>query len=150
MVLCDQDDIWLPEKLQEKESAFKENSNISVLNTSFKYIDENDKFIKAENKKGTSNNNLILHEIQENATENIPLDLVINKNISPGMTMAGRKDIIKEYLKYSNNRSLHDFELNCVGALFDGLYFYNKVLSYYRIHQNQAVSIGNIKKKKKS
>lgn len=81
--------------------------------------------------------------------EQIPLELVINKNISPGMTMAVRKKVIVRWLECTESKGLHDWEINCVAAAMNGLYYLNKELVYYRIHSSQTVSIGNIKKRSK-
>lgn len=146
--LCDQDDIWLPNKVEVVCKSFINNPCIKVLNTSFDYIDEEDNAILHRNDRNKANHNLILHYIPEGDLEKIPIELVINKNISPGMTMAVSREIVGLYLGLSGDGNLHDFEINCIGAIKDGLYFLNRKLVLYRIHNHQTVSIDNIKKRK--
>ena len=145
--LCDQDDIWYPEKVEKTVQVFENNADIKCINSSFVYIDGEDNIIPTEFSGNTANNNLILHSIPENKAEKINLPLVINKNISPGMTMAVKREVIDLWLKFTEKKQLHDWEINCLSATVDGLYFYNTPLTYYRIHNNQTVSIGNIKKR---
>lgn len=145
VVLCDQDDIWMPNKIEEIEKVFFDES-IKCLNTSFDYIDEFGKKIIVENKKKFSNNNLICMEIKSNNIVEIPLELVFHKNISPGMTMAVRKEIIDTYIVHTQQEYIHDWELNCIAASLNGLYFFNKKLSHYRIHSLQTISISSLKK----
>lgn len=149
VLLCDQDDIWSVDKAQRLVEIFMHNSQIRCINTSFIYIDKDDKEMEIQQKTNTSNNNLILHHIMNNKIEYIPLSLVINKNISPGMTMAVHREVINLYLKHSKKMYLHDWEINCIAATIGGLYFINVPLVKYRIHENQTVSIENIRKRKK-
>ncbi|MCD7884756.1 MAG: glycosyltransferase [Lachnospiraceae bacterium] len=146
--LCDQDDIWRNQKVQEVCKFFDEYPSALCVDTSFIFIDEDGNRIDKTYPKKTANNGLILHEIG-GGTEQIPLKLVINKNISPGMTMAVRKKAINRWLDCTEKRCLHDWEINCVAASMSGLFFLNKELVYYRIHSSQTVSIGNIKKRTK-
>ena len=120
-----------------------------ALNVNFRYIDGDGVDIKVARKKNKSNNNLIRHRIEENQIEKIPFPLVFNKNISPGATMSIRKEIQDIFVQMQTKNFLHDWECNCIAAAKDGLYFWNKSFVRYRIHENQSVSIGNIKKQNK-
>lgn len=146
VILCDQDDIWLGEKVEYIENTFIQFPQIKALNTSFVYIDEFGKEILIPQNSMMANNNLIPKKIVKSELSKIPFEFVINKNISPGMTMAVSKEIVDIYLNYSRKAYLHDHELNCIAALLDGLFFYDKVLSKYRIHSSQTVSISNVQK----
>lgn len=147
VLLCDQDDVWLPDKVEKIVQTYEMNKNVKCLNTSFVYIDAEGKRLSTNNDSDKANNNLILHPIEENALDKIPLSLVLNKNISPGMTMAVSREIVNQYLAVSERKVIHDWEINCIAAAFDGLYFLNCVLTKYRIHCQQTISIGNIRKR---
>ena len=149
LFLCDQDDIWLPDKAAAITAVFENDSKIKCLNTSFQYIDKEGNEMPIKQDEDKANNNLILHPIDKNAVEKIPLSLVFRKNISPGMTMAFTREVAEEYLRCSELKVIHDWEINCLSAAMDGLFFYNAVLTYYRIHDMQTISIGNIKKRTK-
>lgn len=145
--LADQDNQWFYNKISILENIYESNPQIMCLNNSFRYIDENGKEIDCPVIDGTSNNGLILHQIKAESIEQIKLELVINKNIGPGLAMSMRKKVVDNYLQYSQKIELHDFELNCIAAEMNGLYFYNKELDYYRIFDGQAVSVGIMKKR---
>ena len=145
--LADQDNRWFINKAALIEKIFEENSQILCLNNSFRYMDGRGCEISFEDQIGTANNGLILHEIEADVIENIPISMVINKNIGPGLAMAVRRDIVWLYLRHSKRIELHDFEINCIAAEKKGLFFYNKELDFYRIFDGQAVSIGITKKR---
>lgn len=63
--------------------------------------------------------------------------------------MSIRKEVQEDFIKMNAGNYLHDWECNCIAALKNGLYFYNKALINYRIHSRQSVSIANIKKRSK-
>ena len=86
--LCDQDDIWCKDKLEIMEKVFEKEPSIKALNTSFNFIDGDDKPFSVNQKRGKSNNNLIKKKIRDNSLEKIPLNLICSYNISPGCTMA--------------------------------------------------------------
>lgn len=146
VLLCDQDDRWLADKVERIENVFRLHPEVLCLNTSFSYIDDNGDPIAVEQRKNYANNNLIKGTIEQDGIVQVPLSDVFCKNISPGMTMAVTRKIIDMYLEHSEKKYIHDWEINCMAALVDGLYFYNAVLTEYRIHRGQAVSIASIKK----
>lgn len=147
VVLCDQDDVWLNTKIQVLEEIFLKHPEVGCINSSFDYIDRQGKTFQVNTSKETSNNGLILQRVEKDALINIPLCVVFEKNISPGMTMAIRREIVNSYLRVSKKTIIHDWEINCISAGQNRLFFLNKVLVYYRIHEMQTVSIGNIKKR---
>lgn len=147
--LADQDNRWILDKVAIVERIFMENPKIYCLNNSFKYMDEAGNEISFKNKPNTANNGLILHRIEPGAIEKIPISLNLNKNIGPGLAMAVRKEIVQLYLEFSRRIELHDFEINCIAAVMDALFFYNRVLDFYRIFEGQSVSIGIVKKRSK-
>ena len=139
--LCDQDDIWMPEKLESIKGLFFENPQAMAINSSFNFIDGDDKAFEVSQKKDTSNQNLIQYTINKGALEKVSFNTIIRYNISPGCTMAFRKDI-KEILFNQNEFEIpHDWEINLIACANDGLYFYNKSLINYRIHNSNTIGI---------
>lgn len=59
--------------------------------------------------------------------------------------MVIRRDIINNCLRISQKTIIHDWKINCISAGLNRLFFLNKVLVNYRIHEKQTVSIGSIK-----
>ena len=61
--------------------------------------------------------------------------------------MAFNSDIRKIFLQSYDAQELpHDYFINLIGALYDGTFFYNKVLTSYRIHENNTIGIKYKKK----
>ncbi len=145
--LADQDNLWLPKKVESIKNIMESNDKIKCLNNSFIYIDADGKQIQFQAPKGTSNNGLILQTFSKESVNVIRLPLVINKNIGPGLAMAVRREVIDIYLKTSKKAELHDYEINCIAAALDSLYYYDCVLDKYRIFEGQSVSVGIVKKR---
>lgn len=138
--LCDQDDIWQETKVEEMVKIINSNEKILALSCSFKEFDSNDEPIITKNKPFHSNNNLIRKFIKKNAIKKIDYKECIIYNISPGCTLALRKEIKDEFLK-TNIALPHDWTINLIAAQKEGLYFYNKALIYYRIHDNNTLGL---------
>ncbi len=147
--LSDQDNIWDSKKVEASEKIFIDNPDISCINNSFVYIDKDGEIIDFTPPSGTSNNGLILKNIPKEKIESIPLSLVLNKNIGPGLSMSVRKSVIEKYIYGTRKVELHDYEINCIAALENGLVFYNKIFDKYRIFEGQSVSVGIVKNRSK-
>lgn len=138
--LCDQDDIWCETKIEEMVKIINSNEEILALSCSFKKIDANDEPIMTKNKPFHSNNNLIRKFINKNAIKKINYKECMIYNISPGCTLALKKEIKEEFLK-TNIDLPHDWTINLIAAQKEGLYFYNKPLIRYRIHSNNTLGL---------
>lgn len=138
VILCDQDDIWEEDKVEELEKVFK-GSNVLSLNASFRFIDGNGAFINLE--ESNNNNNLLRKNYKPNELSKIHLENIIMNNISPGCTMAVTRELVELYLKTSTGIQPHDWELNILACLKGGLFFYNKKLTRYRIHGENEIGM---------
>lgn len=142
--LCDQDDIWLPEKLKEIENIMMNNPKVLAVNSSLNLIDGEDNpiQIKEDNKK--SNIGLIKYPVKQNDLVQIDVETICKYNISPGCTVAFKKPVKDIYLKKSKCEMVHDWEINFIAAALDGLYFYNKPLIGYRIHSSNTIGLSEL------
>lgn len=138
--LCDQDDCWCEDKIESISSIFYTNPDILAVNSSFTVIDgdgvEDDKTYK----RGKNNYGLIDVTLKKQLTK-IKLSTVIHCNISPGCTMAVRRELIGEYVKNTECLLPHDYELNIMAAAKNSLYFYDAPLIKYRIHSGNAIGL---------
>ena len=139
--LCDQDDIWESEKIELVEKLFSKNKKIYALNSAFTLIDGQDKTISYKNRRGFLNHDMIRGKAGNNELVHIPYSMVLRYNISPGCTMAFRKDIKESYLKYTKSMLPHDWEINLLSGMKDGCYFLNKPLIRYRIHGKNTLGM---------
>lgn len=139
--LCDQDDIWELNKVETLVNLFNKHKIIKCINTSFRCINEKNERL--------NDFSFIQKDLKENELIQIPFEEIVIKNIAMGCTMALTKDIKQLYLSLSNEMAAHDWELNCIASLFDGLYYLNTCLIQYRIHSNNTTGIDTMNKKSK-
>ncbi len=139
--LCDQDDIWEPEKLALIETIFKENPSVLAVNTTFTIIDAQDCPQKYKSRRGNYNNDLIHGRCAPGQLQKIQYSTIMKYNISPGCTMAFRECVKDIYLKNSLSRLPHDWELNIIAASCEGLYFLNQPMICYRIHDKNTLGM---------
>ena len=139
--LCDQDDIWFEDKLAVMEKIFERNDKVFSVNSGFLMIDPNDNLIRYKNQRGFLNNNMLKGKADQGTLMWISPDQIYRYNISPGCTMAFRKEVREIYLGKSKCHLPHDWELNLIAAFKGGLYFYNMPLIYYRIHEKNTLGM---------
>ncbi len=144
ILLCDHDDVWESNKVELIEKIFDENENILCLATGFEEIDENGDIIKVKKKSGKSNNNLIRREVQHNSLNKMSIFDVGIYNISPGCTYAINKKIKEEYLKTIETQYLpHDYKMTEIAACLNGLYYYDVIMTKYRIHVGNTIGLSH-------
>lgn len=139
--LSDQDDIWDDNKVSEIERIFDENEDALAVNTSFRFIDSNDNEIFSTEKKNTCNNRLIFRKLPRNSINKISELEVLRSNISPGCTIAFTDSLKDYYIDHASFIIPHDLEINIYAARLGGLYFYNKCLMKYRIHNMNTIGL---------
>ena len=79
-----------------------------------------------------------------NKIEKIDLPLVKITNFSQGCCMAVRKEEVEIFLKNTQSKYPHDWELNLIAAMQDGCYFYNVPLIDYRIHDKNTIGLDDV------
>lgn len=135
--LCDQDDIWNPEKIEKTIKIFEKRKEINVLchNISLTGINSNNSsdftYWQLENFVPPDN----ITNLQ------ILKKLLYTGNVFPGMSMAIRNSFLKKNLplKKINNIIIHDYELLLLALNENSLYVENSILGKYRIHKNQKI-----------
>lgn len=145
ILLCDQDDIWYPHKTKLIEELFLSHPEIRVLDTSFQLMNEEGNNYEVPQKRGWINNNLLRAVPNREGLARIPLGYVLQRNISCGCTMAFTSSVRNVYLKHSHGRIQHDWEINILGALQDGLYYLDRRLIRHRIHGNNTSAMAKAK-----
>lgn len=133
-MLCDQDDVWCPEKIEktfnlmrEQEELFGENTPVLVHTDAFVADKDlnviSDSFIKYEALSPEFNklNNLL---VQNNVT---------------GCTAMINNALLKLVKKRPQNCVMHDWWIALVACLFGKTAFLNEPLMFYRQHGNNQV-----------
>lgn len=133
LFLCDQDDVWFPNKVEAMVKIFKNNNDILTLNTAYKLIDEKGASISNFKSKAFSDNKKI---------KKIGIYDFIKSPRYPGMSMAVRGGLMNELKEIKlNSIYAHDWVLNFNAAMRDGMYFYDSILVGYRQHHNNTVGV---------
>ena len=121
--LCDQDDVWLPDKVSVIKKRFSESkanlvvSDAYIVNESLEVIQ--DSFFKLMN----SGNGFIKNFI---------------KNTFPGCCMAFKKEIKDIILPFPENIPMHDSWIGLLAELEGEVLFIPEKLVYYRRHGDNA------------
>lgn len=139
--LCDQDDIWELDKLEKLEKIFESHPEILALNAAFTMINANDQIIPYKDRKGFYNHDSIRGKADPGELKKIPYDMLLRYNISPGCTMAFRKNVKSKFLKYTKSILPHDWEINLLAGMKKGCYFLNTPMIKYRIHGKNTLGM---------
>ncbi|MBN2920592.1 MAG: glycosyltransferase [Lactobacillus sp.] len=142
--LCDQDDIWEIDKVKEMITIMKSNRDIHVLSSSFEYIDENDSLISTVLKKGYSNNNLYNKEVKPSDLIQVHTDEFIYGNYFQGCALVMDRNTKDFFINHFDDRIPHDWIISLYGSLDGGMYFLNKPLFQYRIHNQNSIGVSTL------
>jgi len=126
--LCDQDDIWMNNKVEVMYSAMKNNTNIDVLVSNYQlFIDDGVKSYVQGQKK--ANNHLVEKYHAKN-------NFIYTKY--PGCVYCIKAEILDIFKKYWNEKFSHDTLLWHIAYIRNGLYVVQEDLIKYRRHDNTA------------
>lgn len=143
--LSDQDDIWLNEKVSIVREFFSLNVKCKLLFTNGELINENEQPLGSTLWEKWDFNSEIKKKWLNN--EDAFKDLVNNKNKITGATVCFHKSlknfIFPFILPYGY---WHDAWLGLHASANNGLYFIDKSLIKYRIHQSQQVGVSRVLK----
>lgn len=139
---CDQDDIWEADKLQVMERVFAEDPQVMAVNGSFLKIDGAGKPIPPISYPArTGNHGLIFRPVNPGGLTEISYDEILRSNISPGCTMAVRREVVAHYLAHTQGLLPHDWELNVYAAELGKLYYLDRPVIRYRLHGGNAIGL---------
>lgn len=128
--LCDQDDIWKPEKIEKMTAVMEQNPNISLLCSKFEIIDGEDQVMHgllARKQKETLSLRAVSHQ-------------ELLRGFSwPGMLMCVRKEYVDALYPVAKDLPIaHDRVLSHCAADRGQFYEYDYVGAYHRRHENNT------------
>jgi glycosyltransferase involved in cell wall biosynthesis len=126
--LCDQDDVWLPDKL-EKSVSLLESSGADLVYTDLKVVDENLSELAPSMWRLSS-----IVPVAGRA-----LVSLILKNSVTGCTVVGRTSMLRKALPFSSGIPMHDWWLGLVAACGNGVAPLCEATVLYRQHGNNEV-----------
>lgn len=137
--LCDQDDIWMLDKIEKMLKVFDNNPQIMTLVSDFKTINSEGKLLQPNKKL----ENIVLPNRVVNSKcylEKIKIYEAFPHSQGQGCTMAITSEVAKLYLK-CNLDWAHDNLVGLIAAFRGGLYYMKEQLIYYRLHGNNTLGM---------
>ncbi|MCP0887609.1 glycosyltransferase family 2 protein [Ligilactobacillus sp. WILCCON 0076] len=141
--LSDQDDEWLPNKIEKMVSIFENNQHILALNGSISLIDGHSHSIEIIDGKNMYNSNFYFSVKKLKRLNQIPLSDLVISNVTPGCAMAITKNLKEMFLQSYNEMIPHDWYLNMIAAIKGGCYYLNEPVINYRVHSNNAIGLSS-------
>jgi glycosyltransferase involved in cell wall biosynthesis len=132
--LCDQDDIWVENKIETMVSLMESNEEIELLASDFHFLIDG-KIIERKQKK--------------EELEFLPVGHDFFHTTKPGCVFAIRQSLLEEIHEYWDNSLPHDAQLWVLSRIRHSLCVYNKPLIYYRRHIGTATGRDKIAKEPK-
>jgi len=145
VLLCDQDDDWMPEKLDRFEKIVCAHPEASGVASSFVCIDQNDAPIVLPPTPGKANHGLIPFELPEGAhpmhiAKEHP-ELLLIQNIAMGCCMGFSRAVCDRYLRLTQCDFPHDWELALVASYTGEIIFTTEPLIRYRLHGKNTIGL---------
>lgn len=131
---CDQDDIWMLDKLEIMEKIMIENPKVEVLTVNYTAFYDSGKKV---NGPEANDGKFIRQEMTENFFD----------TKYPGCTYCIRRDFVELSKKYWETDFPHDALFWRMGILTNTLYSYHKSLILWRKHKDSAYTIESIQTK---
>lgn len=130
----DQDDCWLPNKIERISAEFKKDDQCMMVFTDAHTTDAN------LNPNGSLWDSISFNDLWQARYMNNPFDVLFTKNVVTGATMAFRKKIFTDSLPMPEDSiCLHDYWLALVAPLYGKTVCLKEKLIYYRLHGNNVV-----------
>lgn len=121
IALSDQDDIWLPTKLEKSYCKLLEIENeLPALVSSF-----------------VSTNKQVLHRIPKKRYIEGGWDLNLNRYVSQGCTLMFNRSLVQYIIPFPDG-IMYDAYIGFVASLIGNRYYIGENLMYYRIHNNNS------------
>jgi glycosyltransferase involved in cell wall biosynthesis len=123
--LSDQDDVWLPNKVEKILEVFQKYPDITLVLSDAQIIDSEgqitaDSFFKIRGKFVAN-----------------PLSNII-KNKYHGCTLAFRREMVEVFLPFPANTPMHDMWIGIVNAMYGKVFYIDEPLIQHRRHDNNT------------
>lgn len=122
--LCDQDDVWLPEKVRRVMEAFDEGASLVLHNA----------YVTDENLNITSYSFFEQRGSKKGVLKNI------FKNSYMGCCMAFDRRLLKRIMPIPKYVPMHDQWIGIIGEIFGKVTLIDTPLIYYRVHGNNVTA----------
>ncbi len=124
--LADQDDIWVPDRLEKMLCVMRRNEDVGLLNTDFAWFYGDETKLKG------------YYESNKIKLRRVPLNAKNRFLKFPGCVMCVRRSFYQEIKGHWYSGWAHDEFLWCVSVLFGRCYYYEFCSLKRRSHEGQA------------
>ena len=136
-MFCDQDDVWMPEKVRKTYISMQDidcGSNPALVFTELSVVDEN-RTVIAESMSDYQNLNC----------RDLSLNRLLIQNAVTGCTMMVNRALRDMMLKYNHieNIKMHDWWGGIIAAAFGEILFIDEPTIWYRQHEDNSVGAQN-------
>lgn len=133
IMLCDQDDIWLPDKIEISYNTIKkaeqENNDMPVLvHTDLKVVNENLNIISES-----------LFKMQNLDSRKDKINNLLVQNIVTGCTIMVNRKLLSYITQIPKNALMHDWWLALIACCLGRIVFIDKITVLYRQHEGNNV-----------
>lgn len=133
--LCDQDDVWLPEKVKTLADELETHPECQVVACNSEMVSDTLKPLGKTSPANLKTAQAVIDAInQKNAFPYISEQ----KLLIPGHAMAMTRKFVPFFLSMPAKMKYHDVWLEQTAALFETMRYVNKTLTLYRIHEANA------------
>src|SRR2546430_1307611 len=142
IVLCDQDDVWHPRKLETMRDIFDASPEVNAIFTDGVIIDDQGN----DTGERLSQRLAFDHPRVQRDIRNDPLVILCRRNICTGATLGLRADIRDLIFPLPTTLPpdlIQDGWIALVAAATGGLRFLSEPLTYYRAHSAQQIGVGD-------
>jgi glycosyltransferase involved in cell wall biosynthesis len=136
IALSDQDDVWVPEKLQEEYNILEKNPNVGLVFSDLELVDEH------LNKIGTSMWKLHKWQLDGYIKGVDFFENILRSNRVTGCTIMIRKSVIANLIPFYNRINLHDYWLALGASLLSDVFAIDRQLVLYRQHSSNQTGAG--------
>lgn len=134
--LCDQDDVWLPDKVARMQQVFENDASVLLVHSDAELIDG----------KGRSLGTTLLEELKVDAFERAAIrhgrafEVLVRRNVITGATAVIRRSLLKQALPIPRS-FFHDEWLGFVACLSGKVVLLDETTIQYRQHGNNFVGV---------
>jgi glycosyltransferase involved in cell wall biosynthesis len=123
--LSDQDDVWLPSKIEVTKKIFLENMSVTLVSSDAEVIDMNGDTLEPS-----------YYGVRGKYTSSIAMNIIKNKYL--GCTLAFRSILIPRLLPFPDNLPMHDSWIGLVSSIYGKNFYISDVLIKHRRHNANA------------
>ncbi|MDO4739567.1 MAG: glycosyltransferase family 2 protein [Eubacteriales bacterium] len=145
LLLCDQDDIWAPNKLERFEQIIERHPDAAAVVSGFRAIDAKGAPLPLPDAPGTANHGLIPFALPAGVS---PLrlrsahpELLLTQSIAMGCCMGFARPVCERYLRLTRCGFPHDWEFALVASYAGEIYYTDEALIDYRLHGKNAIGL---------